>query len=144
MHEMYWELALSQFKFFFEKLGKIKPVSLSMTRKVLTAREKVAVMAIELQISLKNCLNEVGNMEKNIETVSAEQHKLEANKDHKIKYEKQEPVHTPKTSGYTTYCPFCVQTCHADCNIEKDEDKLECWAMSRDTGRCRICKDKCT
>ena len=66
------------------------------------------------------------------------------NKNFEYTVEEERVVKIDIDSGtHTTNCLTCNRTCHHPCQIADDDQKARCAAMDFNTGKCRICPEKC-
>ncbi|CAG0884297.1 unnamed protein product [Darwinula stevensoni] len=134
--KFFWQMGVTSFKKFFEKVLEIQPVSLTLTKEVLQERQQLetAFQGIEPQITA---------MLKQYEA------KLEANKDftYTVKVQKQEMVDL-ETGVYATNCLRCNFTCHYPCTMPHVLLIDRCIAMPfvMETGEathCTVCPAQC-
>ena len=60
--QMYWELGMDSFKFFINKLKRLPPKSLTLTKKVLERRRNLLISVRDLQGRLKDGLSEINSL----------------------------------------------------------------------------------
>ena len=141
-HEMFYDLGTKQFEIIFEELSKVQSKSIKLSLETLNERENITTWLFDIGQKVKLAMNCINESHKTYKYLQANKDKADANKDFKIPDTVVERQNEPVPNGkYTTYCVICVHTCHKNCSIPDDNQKMRCSAM-RD-GRCKICKNKC-
>ena len=141
-NSMFWKLSMDNYQQFMNKLISLPQKSLKLSKKVLKLRKELETiiekLSKELNVglihmeSLRSILNKVNIEKKNLNSGNFEIEVDESNIE-KI------PL---KPGQYTTLCHQCNYTCHEICSVNDDDNKINCYAMSK--GFCRICPKKCT
>ena len=142
--EMFWDLGKESFINFISRLKELPKKSLSQSIEVGKERQKLEGLIIMLQQKLKLCLNNVEQCKLEYKIIN------DLNKDIKDSQNYKVDITVPKVTKeqlkpgiHTTACLQCNRTCHDNCNIKQDEYKYNCWAMDKNSKKCRICPNKC-
>ena len=142
--EMFWDLGKESFINFISRLKELPKKSLSQSIEVGKERQKLEGLIIMLQQKLKLCLNNVEQCKLEYKIIN------DLNKDIKDSQNYKVDITVPKVTKeqlkpgiHTTTCLQCNRTCHDNCNIKQDEYKYNCWAMDKNSKKCRICPNKC-
>ncbi|XP_053389217.1 uncharacterized protein LOC123527098 [Mercenaria mercenaria] len=140
---MFWDMGCKSFQMFFDKLTKMETKSLRQTRDVLEQREVIEITMENLLPKLDAGLNKVEEMRVEIRILEDYKTQIEENSDftYTVSETEQRQLDLPK-GRHVTNCLNCHVTCHKDCCIPNDEDKMGCWAMDR-SGYCTQCPDRC-
>ncbi|KAL5004146.1 hypothetical protein ScPMuIL_017602 [Solemya velum] len=142
--KMFWEMGVKSYNDFFDFLPSFKTQSLQLTADILRRRERVLVV-------IEGLKSEIDKGLVNLETIQQERYLLnrfesQIKDNENFKYttkEWRQQKNPLKPKEHVTNCLHCNMTCHYPCNIPNDEDKKGCAAIDRDTGKCKICPDKC-
>ena len=142
--EMFWDLGKESFINFISRLKELPKKSLSQSIEVGKERQKLEGLIIMLQQKLKLCLNNVEQCKLEYKIIN------DLNKDIKDSQNYKVDITVPKVTKeqlkpgiHTTACLQCNRTCHDNCNIKQDEYKYNCWAMDKNSKKCRFCPNKC-
>ena len=142
--EMFWDLGKESFINFISRLKELPKKSLSQSIEVGKERQKLEGLIIMLQQKLKLCLNNVEQCKLEYKIIN------DLNKDIKDSQNYKVDITVPKVAKeqlkpgiHTTTCLQCNRTCHDNCNIKQDEYKYNCWAMDKNSKKCRFCPNKC-
>ena len=142
--EMFWDLGKESFINFISRLKELPKKSLSQSIEVGKERQKLEGLIIMLQQKLKLCLNNVEQCKLEYKIINDLNKDIKDSQNYKVdiivpKIEKEQL----KPGIHTTTCLQCNRTCHDNCNIKQDEYKYNCWAMDKNSKKCRICPNKC-
>ena len=142
--EMFWDLGKESFINFISRLKELPKKSLSQSIEVGKERQKLEGLIIMLQQKLKLCLNNVEQCKLEYKIINDLNKDIKDSQNYKVdiivpKIEKEQL----KPGIHTTACLQCNRTCHDNCNIKQDEYKYNCWAMDKNSKKCRICPNKC-
>ena len=140
---MFWDLGMRSFKRFIKRLEKLKRINLNQTKEVLTERKKLENLIIILQEKLTIGLGKVSQCKEEYKIISD----LEKDVKDSEKYTKE--IYINKTrkidlpqGKHTTTCLTCNFTCHKNCYIADNKEKMYCAAM--ENGKCIKCSAKCS
>lgn len=141
---MFWKMGCSSFESFFEHVGRLQTRSLCQTKNVLDEREQLKTVISNIRPQVTAGLSKLSELQQQLDIFKKYQNEIEDNQnfEYEVDETRQEVVDLPK-GQHVTNCLLCSITCHEDCQIADDEKKKGCWAMNKDTGRCRICTGKC-
>ena len=142
--EMFWDLGKESFINFISRLKELPKKSLSQSIEVGKERQKLEGLIIMLQQKLKLFLNNVEQCKLEYKIINDLNKDIKDSQNYKVdiivpKIEKEQL----KPGIHTTACLQCNRTCHDNCNIKQDEYKYNCWAMDKNSKKCRICPNKC-
>ena len=142
--EMFWDLGKESFINFISRLKELPKKSLSQSIEVGKERQKLEGLIIMLQQKLKLCLNNVEQCKLEYKIINDLNKDIKDSQNYKVdiivpKIEKEQL----KPGIHTTACLQCNRTCHDNCNIKQDEYKYNCWAMDKNSKKCRFCPNKC-
>uniref|UniRef100_A0A8C4WUZ4 Si:ch73-170d6.2 n=1 Tax=Eptatretus burgeri TaxID=7764 RepID=A0A8C4WUZ4_EPTBU len=138
--EMFWRMGTKSMEKYFTALGKMETKNLSLTKEVLSEREHLQTAVEGLQPQINAGLVNLEELRKT--TAALEQHKtlMDENKD--FEYEVEITVGEKEDVEHVlTCCQLCGFTCHENCLLANDEDKIHCVAMK--DGKCTVCPGKC-
>jgi hypothetical protein len=144
---MFWKIGVGSLKKFFLEFQKVKPVSLVLTKEVLTERQHLEAFVQGIQPQIKLGLHKLEVLRQ--ETRILEDHAIDIEKNKSFTYTVNVPKHRtvnlPK-GQFVTNCLRCNRTCHYPCTIAKDDEKYLCAAMNVHTtaATCIVCPDKCS
>ena len=138
--KFFWQMGYHSFDKFFSKMKIIKPVSLNMTKMVISARKNLEVKVETLQAYIQLGLDNLSKLKNNLSTLNDNYNDIINNKNFKFTMERIEKRTVP--SGVcNTWCTTCQFYCHYPCYLSPDDDKNDCSAISG--GKCTVCRDRC-
>jgi hypothetical protein len=139
----YWQVGQTSFDNFFASLGKMKPVSLSLSADVLRRRENLENLVLNLHSDVKAGLGHLDEMRQEAMIMEKFEAQIKANEEFTYKVKQHVAVHKDisGTGRHTTTCLTCNYTCHSNCRIPDDSQKRGCLAMTN--GYCYVCPKKC-
>ncbi|CAG0882939.1 unnamed protein product [Darwinula stevensoni] len=144
-----WDMGMNSFKRFFKRFQISKPVSLTLTKKVLEERRRLQTALQGIQPQIIAGLGRLEQLRQEHEALKKHKAALKANKNFKIKVKVQKHEKVNLDPGeYVTNCLRCNFSCHYPCLISQDHVKDMCSAMGVDmeTGaitHCLVCPNKC-
>ena len=143
-NKLFWELGMTSFKVFMEKLKNLPQKSLESSKNVLKARQAIEEDIIDFKDKLDEGLRIMEEIEKTRELVEKNEKKIKDSKNFtytvKVKKFKQKDL---KPGIHTTTCMTCNRTCHKNCSFSDNADKKRCCAIERKTGKCKRCDNHC-
>ncbi|CAF3803842.1 unnamed protein product, partial [Adineta steineri] len=143
---MFWKIGVGSLKKFFTEFLKVKPVSLLLTKEVLTERQHLEAFVQGIQPQIKLGLHKLEVLRQETKILQDHVNDIEKNKSftYTVEVPKQRQVNLPK-GQFVTNCLRCNHTCHYPCTITKDTEKYLCAAMNNHTisATCTVCPDKC-
>ena len=140
VHEFFWKIGVESIRKLLDHLEILQPVSLQLSKDVLTEREKLELIVLHIQKSIKDGINHLELMRNEAKVMNDFSAALESNKNFVFSVKKPKVV-KKDISGqgiYTTTCLNCSFTCHLNCMYANDSDKMKCCAM-KSNGYCNIC-----
>ena len=138
--KFFWQMGYQSFDKFFNEMKKIKPVSLNMTRMVISARKNLETKVETLQAYIQLGLDNLSKLKNNLSTLNDNFNEIITNKNYKFTMEKIEKRTVP-TGVCNTWCTSCQYYCHYPCYLGPNDDKNGCSAISG--GKCTVCRDRC-
>ena len=145
INQMYWTMGMRNFQNFFSRLNTMKTQSLTLSREVLDERKRLEVTVEGIQPQLNQGLAQMEQLRKVRRIIANNEVQIDAhdNVTFQVEVNVAKMIDISSTGHFLTNCQTCHVTCHYPCAIPKDEDKLQCWAMDKLSGCCRICPNKC-
>ncbi|XP_020891889.1 uncharacterized protein LOC110231237 [Exaiptasia diaphana] len=142
-NEMFWKMGEKSFQHFFKEFGKVRSVSLQLTKEVLKEREQLECLIQGLQTQIQLGLSKVDQLHQEERIMKLHEKDIETNKDftYEITETRQRKIDLPRGT-HTTNCLRCNMTCHDDCAYADDADKKDCCAMNS-SGYCKVCPSGC-
>uniref|UniRef100_A0A1I8J4Q8 Fibronectin type-III domain-containing protein n=1 Tax=Macrostomum lignano TaxID=282301 RepID=A0A1I8J4Q8_9PLAT len=141
-NKMFWDMGMNSFQGFFSHLMKITAKSLTLTKDVLSERQRLQTHLIAIKAEIDQGLSKLNQLEREISVIKAHQSDLDRNRNFTYTVVEDTAVCQPIPSGtYITNCLTCNRTCHYPCGIPDDKDKAGCAAMTN--GNCHVCKSGC-
>lgn len=141
---MFWKMGYTSFERFFKYICKLETKSLFLTKNVLDERNQLKTIISNILPQVKIGLSKITILKKEKEMVQRHEDDIEHNRNFSETLPKTEPNAIKLKPGvYITNCLDCKITCHKDCKITYDADKLSCAVMDRDTGKCTVCPGHC-
>ncbi|XP_029137778.2 uncharacterized protein [Labrus bergylta] len=139
-NEMFWNMGTKSMKRFFNALNQIQAKSLAMTKEVLWKRKQLENSVEKVKIGLAKLeeIKETGEQLKQYEAEISRNEKFEF----EVTIEKPFQIDISGSGVYQNNCQQCCFTCHDNCRIPNDEDKMQCCAMGPN-GYCTVCPGKC-
>ena len=143
INKMFWSAgntALDNFaKFVISRKGK----SLQETRDVMSRREELKARVESLRVNIDLGLRALDQLDTTIPEINKMQTLIESNKDFEIEVTEIKRVKRKKVTRHNSVCMNCLWTCHTDCAIGNNDDKMRCCAMDKSSGSCACCPKKC-
>ncbi|PAA60539.1 hypothetical protein BOX15_Mlig029040g1 [Macrostomum lignano] len=141
-NKMFWDLGMHSFKEFFSQLNKTETKSLTLTKDVLTERQRLQTHLIAIKDEINLGISALNRLESEISVIKNHQKDLDRNKDFTYTVVEEIAVREAIPAGqYITNCLSCNRTCHYPCFIPDDNDKADCAAMTN--GKCDECPGRC-
>ena len=145
--ELYWELGMDSFKLFFTKLNLLSTKSLNHSKSVLETREIMENKILALRPLLDQGLSIIEAMKNEINQIKINTDLINKTRNFKIKTKRPKITKENLRPGiHTTTCLQCNFTCHNNCRIPDNKDKMRCSAMNHSgikKGYCQVCPNKC-
>ena len=147
--QLYWNLGMESFNTFFSVFGSIKPVSVQLTKDVLTERQHLELLVDGLQNKINSGLDKINalHIEEKLLKEKEDEMKINKNFTYKVTVTNRKRVELSQESDQSALnCRNCFTTCHFPCEC-KDDDIYDCIVMdSHDPSisRCTICPSTCT
>ena len=143
-NKLFWELGMTSFKVFMEKLKNLPQKSLESSKNVLKARQAIEEDIIDFKDKLDEGLRIMEEIEKTRELVEKNEKKIKDSKNftYTVKVKKFKQIDL-KPGIHTTTCMTCNRTCHKNCSFSDNADKKRCCAIERKTGKCKRCDNHC-
>ncbi|KAH3768560.1 uncharacterized protein LOC127845594 isoform X1 [Dreissena polymorpha] len=139
---MFWDMGLVSFRNFFNHLDSLETKSLQLTSDVLYERSRLEATIRNLQPMLDVGLNKISELKSEINIFQENKSIIADNKDFTYVVPTTKHIKIDLPSGlHVTNCTYCNFTCHENCTIVNDAEKIGCWAMT--DGFCRICPERC-
>ncbi|PAA61377.1 hypothetical protein BOX15_Mlig028320g2, partial [Macrostomum lignano] len=136
-NEMFWKMGMNSFQGFFSHLMNITAKSLTLTKDVLSERQRLQTHLIAIKAEIDQGLSKLNQLEREISVIKTHQSDLDRNRDFTYTVVEDKVVCQPIPSGtYITNCLTCNRTCHYPCAYPDD-----CSAMRN--GNCHVCKSGC-
>ena len=140
--KFYFDMGYDSFEKFFDRMLKITPVSLKMTKEVIKFRKNLEVKLETLQKYIAINLTKLSAVKNNLRKINEYNSDLSANKDHtKTHFENYTEQIEVNPNCYNTFCKNCEIYCHPEC-YQNDNEKKGCSAMGSN-GQCTVCPRKC-
>jgi AIG1 family len=143
VNSMFWDVGQCAFDAFSKFILSSEKKSLDTTKKVLDRREQLQMGIENVRRYIDIGMNTLANVDSTLAVLIQAQTLIETNKDFKYTVKELESVRRPKKTLYNTVCTNCLWTCHEDCQIKNDGDKMRCWAIDKRSGNCEHCPKKC-
>ena len=138
----YWNIGMTSFQKFFLALEHVEPQSLTLTRSVLTQREKLRCDLQYIETKVKESTQKMTRLKQEREALKVNEEKIAANQDFEYEVDEEKMVKVPIPKGiYVTNCSSCHETCHKNCAFDDNKEKQLCIAM--ENGKCTVCTNKC-
>ena len=145
-NRMFWDLGMKSFERFVSKIFLVRPMSLTLTRAVLSERERMEVNVENLNVQVRLGLSKMDQLRNEENLLKKFEDDIESNKDYtyEIKKLKVKKIPIPDNRNTTT-CLKCSFTCHTNCNVKNDIDKARCSAMDQRVSPavCTQCPKRC-
>jgi GTP-binding protein EngB required for normal cell division len=138
--KFFWQMGYQSFDKFFSKMKIIKPVSLKMTKEVISARKNLETKVETLRAYIQLGLDNLSKLRNNLSILNDNFNEIITNKNYKFTMEKIEKRTVP-TGVCNTWCTSCQYYCHYPCYLSPNDDKNDCSAISG--GKCTVCRDRC-
>ncbi|KAK7075182.1 hypothetical protein SK128_000576 [Halocaridina rubra] len=140
--KQYWDMATKNMNNFFTNLGKMMPVSLTLTKEVLEEKRHLQTVVYSLQQQVHIGLSNLSTLNQEREMLARLDDDIEGSRDYSI------TVEVPKIHKITlnrdecvTNCTKCSFTCHFPCHLPQNSNKKRCAAMAN--GICKVCPENC-
>ncbi|PAA84769.1 hypothetical protein BOX15_Mlig027469g1, partial [Macrostomum lignano] len=141
-NKLFWDMGMESFKDFFQHVQGMQAKSLTLTKDVLQARERLQVKIVAIKTQIDLSLGVLNRLEAEIDVIKRHSADIKRNKDFTYSVEEEKAVHVDIPAGtYITNCLTCNRTCHYPCKIPEDKDKSKCAAMT--DGKCHVCPGAC-
>jgi GTP-binding protein EngB required for normal cell division len=138
--KFFWQMGYQSFDKFFSKMKIIRPVSLKMTKEVISARKNLETKVETLRAYIQLGLDNLSKLRNNLSILNDNFNEIITNKNYKFTMEKIEKRTVP-TGVCNTWCTSCQYYCHYPCYLSPNDDKNDCSAISG--GKCTVCRDRC-
>ncbi|KAH3772285.1 uncharacterized protein LOC127846402 [Dreissena polymorpha] len=139
---MFWDMGLVSFRNFFNHMDSPDTKSLQLTSDVVYERSRLEATIRNLQPMLDVGLDNISELKSEINIFQENNSIITDNKDFTYVVPTTKHIKIDLPSGlHDTNCTYCIFTCHENCNIANDAEKIGCWAMT--DGFCRICPERC-
>ncbi|KAH3777255.1 hypothetical protein DPMN_178695 [Dreissena polymorpha] len=139
---LFWDMGLVSFRNFFNHLDSLETKSLQLTSYVLYEQSRLEATIRNLQPMLDVGLNKISELKSEINIFQENKSIITDNKDFTYVVSTTKHIKIDLPSGlHVKNCTYCNFTCHENCNIANDAEKMGCWAMT--DGFCRICPERC-
>ena len=143
VNELFWSVGQCAFEAFSKFCLTSKEQSLKETKSVLDQRDRLKCGIENVRQYIAIGLATLEQLETTIPAIIQCQTLIDSNKHFEFVVTEMETVKRPKESRYNTVCVNCSWTCHENCMFANDCDKMRCSAMSRPSGHCKHCPNKC-
>ncbi|XP_062596737.1 uncharacterized protein LOC134258212 [Saccostrea cucullata] len=138
----FWEMNSKQLGLFFDFLKQSSAKSIFKDLPTSQKREEIKCEISLLQPKVTEGLVKLGEVKFQIKTFTDYKADILSSGDISYTIEEIRQNKTDLLAGHhVTNCINCYFTCHEDCTIPDDKDKINCWAMT--DGYCRICSMHC-
>jgi hypothetical protein len=144
--EAFWKIGVSSFKKCLSAFEKAESVSLTLTREVLQERERLEAIIQGLQQQMQACLHEIDILHQEKNVLKEHETDIERNKDFTYEIKVMHHVIEKLPPGtFVTHCMYCSFTCHENCKISNDDEKMGCVAMKShgSDAKCTVCPMQC-
>ena len=138
--KFFWQMGYQSFDKFFNSMKIIRPVSLNMTKEIISARRNLETKVNTLQAYIQLGLDNLSKLRNNLSKLNENSNEIITNKNYTFTMEKIEKRIVP-TGVCNTWCNNCQYYCHFPCYLSPTDDKNGCSAISG--GRCTVCRDRC-
>ena len=123
--KFYFDMGYDSFEKFFDKMLKINPVSLKMTKEVIKFRKNLEVKLDTLQKYITINLSKLSAVKNNLRKINEYNSDLSANKDHtKTHFENYTEQIEVNPNCYNTFCKNFEIYCHPECYQNDNEKKV--------------------
>lgn len=140
---MFWKMGHDSFERFFKYICKLETKSLLLTKNVLDERNQLKTIISMILPQVKIGLSKIAKLKKEQEMVQRHKDDIEHNrKFSEIVRETRQNEIKLEPGVFVTNCLNCNMTCHDDCRITDDENKIHCAVMD-DKGYCSVCPKNC-
>ena len=137
--EIFWEIGMTSFSIFLDKISFLPRKSLMMSKEVLEKREILENSILVLKNKLDTGLTLIESYKKDIKYIEEKKKNVDKNKNYKIKIQTKKPVIRKEYLRPGTYVTSCLN-CNRTCNYRIMNNK-ENYENGYD--RCRKCPNKC-
>ena len=145
-NRMFWDLGMKSFERFVSKVFLSRPMSLTLTRVVLSERERIEMNVENLNTQVRLGLSKMDQLRIEENLLKKFEDDIESNKDYTYEIKRLEVKKIPIPDGRnTTTCLMCNFTCHQQCIYANDSEKAMCWAMDQEEcpQTCTQCPNRC-
>ena len=143
-NNMFWNMGTKSLGSLFNKLVKMEPRSLYLTRAVLEEREHLEATVAGIQAHIDEALVKIENIKKERKILEGHEDDINSNKDFNYTVPEKRQILVPLGPGeIITTCTHCHHTCHFPCKLALKAEKRECAAMDKD-GNCTVCPNRCS
>ena len=141
--ELYWKLCMDNFDKFAKKLVTMQAQSLTLTREVLEERQQLETVMQSLQVQMKLWVRKIADLKQEERCMEENEAKIAANENftYTVKTSKVVKQDISDSGIHVTNCLNCNYTCHKNCALANDDDKIKCCAMK--DGLCTVCPKRC-
>ena len=141
---MFWNMGCSSFERFFDNIRQMKTKSLLLRKNVLDERKQLKTIISNVLPQVNEGLQKISQIRKEQELVKMYKNEIQDNKNFQYTVEETQHVKVNLKPGvHVTNCLQCNITCHNYCQIPDDDQKRRCLAIDTDTGKCKVCPNKC-
>ena len=121
----YWKAGMKGFDNFFKALDTLHPKSLQQSAEVLSKRECLENLVLQIQRNIRSGVNQLETMRQEAKVIDKYASDIDANKnfEYTVEEEVMEKVDISGQGIHTTTCLSCNFTCHKSCKFADDNDK---------------------
>lgn len=142
LSKMFWDMGCKSFKKFFDEIHHFETRSISQSKAVLQKRNQLKNIIAGILPQVKAGLTKLSELREEIVLYKKHIDYIQANKDFEYEVEETKKIKVKLDQGHHgTNCIHCKFTCHDDCEIPDDDNKINCWVM--EDGNCTVCSEKC-
>ena len=141
--KMFWNLSVKNFNDFISRLKFTPKSNLSLTKEVLKERQKLEDKICVFNTKLKQGLDKIEEIKELIKIIYDLQKEILDSKNYKqiTKVTKIKKIEK-NPNFYASTCIICNITCHSNCEIADDDQKMKCTSMDS-SGYCLYCPKRC-
>ena len=140
----FWKMGRDSFELFFKHIDQMDTKSLLLSKDVLEERNKLKTTISNILPQVSMGFTTIAILKKEQQMVERHKNDIEHNRNFReIVPETRQKKIELEPGVHVTNCLDCNRTCHKDCRIPDDDDKLQCIVMDSDTGKCSDCPGNC-
>lgn len=126
LSQTFWEIGCSSFDRFFRQIQQLETRSLCQTKNVLDEREQLKTVISNIRPQISAGLSKLSELQQQLDIFKRYQNEMKDNQnfEYEVNEIKQEMIHLPKGQN-TTICLECNFTCHENCSIADDKEKVD-------------------